>query len=77
VETLAIEYRFYVSQDLSTGELLDFMASVVGGSVVGGTFVRRARLAVTHRRMTPGEESHAARVLALPIVSPRPFDSKT
>jgi hypothetical protein len=55
---VALEYRFYGSADVSTEELLAFVASTTGGFVTDN-YVRRDHLDITPYREEPGEEASA------------------
>lgn len=58
---LAEEYTFQGSADVSTEELLSFMAAITGGFITDN-YVRRDFLDITPWRVEPGEEATAAAV---------------
>jgi hypothetical protein len=53
-----MEYRFYGSADVSTGELMSFFADVTGGFITDN-YVRRDFLDITPYREESGEEASA------------------
>jgi hypothetical protein len=58
---VALEYHFLGSAQMSTEDILAFMADEVGGVVTDFGFVQGDGLQVTAYRVTPGEEASAAR----------------
>jgi hypothetical protein len=61
---MATEYDFYVAAELSTTEILQFMATAVGGQLTEHGFVARDGLQVTAYAVEPSEE----------VYPPRAFD---
>jgi contact-dependent growth inhibition (CDI) system CdiA-like toxin len=60
---VALEYTFLGSADVSTQDMLAFMADAIGGVVTDGGFVQGNGLQVAAYRVAPGEEASASRLL--------------
>ncbi|MEO3744243.1 SitI3 family protein [Plantactinospora sp. B5E13] len=59
---MALEYVLYASADVTTEELLSFMANATGGEI-SGNYVRRGALDVTAYRDDPDDPAPVAEML--------------